>query len=94
MNGNWQGMMPIQGYDVNMANPFVCAPLIPQTPPEVIEFNFSQNVKPLTQERSRELLLKYIADTCCYGSEPAKECTIKTCTGLASMVCEVETFVE
>jgi hypothetical protein len=44
-----------------MGNPFVCVPMMPQVPPEVINFNVSQDVKPQTEERSRELLLKFIA---------------------------------
>ena len=92
---SWGDMSPIQGYEnMNMGNPFVCVPMMPQVPPEVINFNISQDVKPQTEERSRELLLKFIADTCCYGSGPAKECKINSCVGMPAMVCEIETFVE
>jgi hypothetical protein len=70
-------------------------PLLPRPLPRAVTYNDGcTTAQPVSSDIARDALLRYIdANQSCWGTGPAKECTIET--GFwASIVCRQETFME
>lgn len=81
--------------DPNDLPPPYFPPVLPKPPPEIVKYEDGcKNATPVSDNVAREALLRYIADNeCCWGTGPAKECTIETNVWL-SVVCTMESFCE
>lgn len=70
-------------------------PAVAKQQPEVVTYEEdARTATAVSPDVARDALLRYIDQSqCCWGTGPAKECSIET-NVWASIVCKMETFVE
>lgn len=67
----------------------------PDGPPaEIIAFNVATDAVAIPKDEAKEILIKYVGRTCCWGSDPARKCDITSTKAFSSFHCQLKTFIE